>query len=43
VLDSHEFQAPDLYRRMGYSEVGVSVDTPVGFRQFFFQKVLARA
>jgi ribosomal protein S18 acetylase RimI-like enzyme len=42
VLDSHEFQAPDLYRRLGYEEVGVSVDTPIGFRQFFFQKVLER-
>jgi GNAT superfamily N-acetyltransferase len=40
VLDTHEFQAPDLYRKCGYIERGSTDDTPVGARQFFFQKRL---
>jgi GNAT superfamily N-acetyltransferase len=40
VLDTHEFQAPEMYRRFGYEEVGATVDTPVGWRQFLFQKLL---
>jgi GNAT superfamily N-acetyltransferase len=40
VLDTHEFQAPDLYRDCGYTERGSTDDTPVGSRQFFFQKRL---
>ena len=43
VISSHEFQAPDLYRRLGYEEIGASVDTPIGARHFHFQKVLASA
>jgi ribosomal protein S18 acetylase RimI-like enzyme len=40
VVSSHEFQAPDLYRRLGYQDIGASVDTPIGARHFFFQKML---
>ena len=40
VLDTHSFQAPDLYRSRGYTEIGVTVDTPVGYSQMFFQKTL---
>jgi GNAT superfamily N-acetyltransferase len=40
VLDSHEFQAPNFYRRLGYEQVGASTDTPVGWRQYYFQKRL---
>ena len=40
VLDTHEFQAPGLYRKCGYTERGCTDDTPVGARQFFFQKRL---
>ncbi len=40
VLDTHEFQAPDLYRKCGYTERGSTDDTPVGSRQLFFQKRL---
>jgi GNAT superfamily N-acetyltransferase len=40
VLDSHSYQAPDLYRSRGYTEFGTTVDTPVGYTQSFFQKSL---
>ena len=40
VLDTHSFQAPDLYRSHGYTEIGTTVDTPVGYSQTLFQKAL---
>jgi hypothetical protein len=40
VLDTHSFQAPDLYRSRGYVEVGATVETPRGHTQMFFQKAL---
>jgi len=40
VLDTHSFQAPDLYRSRGYREVGTTVDTPHGYSQTLFQKQL---
>ena len=43
VLSSHEFQAPGLYAKVGYHPVGATEDTPVGYREFHFQKRLAAA
>jgi GNAT superfamily N-acetyltransferase len=40
VLDTHEFQAPGFYEKLGYALVGTTHDTPRGFRQFLFQKRL---
>ena len=40
VLDSHSFQAPDLYRGRGYRDVGTTTDTPRGYTQTLFQKSL---
>lgn len=40
VLDTHSFQAPDLYRSLGYGEVATTLDTPVGFSQTLFEKLL---
>jgi len=40
VLDTHSFQAPDLYRARGYTEIGTTVDTPRGYTQTLFQKEL---
>ena len=42
VLSSHEFQAPAFYAKLGYEVVGETGDTPVGHRQFTFQKRLDR-
>ena len=40
VLDTHSFQAPALYRKRGYDEVGATIETPRGHTQMFFQKAL---
>ena len=40
VLDTHSFQAPDLYRSRGYTEIGTTIDTPRGHSQTLFQKPL---
>ena len=40
VLDTHSFQAPDLYRARGYAEIGTTIDTPRGYSQTLFQKQL---
>lgn len=39
-LDTFEFQAPEFYRKHGYSEVGHIADYPPGHKHFFFQKRL---
>ena len=41
VLDTHTFQAPEFYRRLGYTEVGRFDDFPVGHGQVMFRKRLA--
>jgi ribosomal protein S18 acetylase RimI-like enzyme len=41
VLASHEFQAPGFYTKLGYHTVGTTEDTPIGYREFHFQKRLA--
>ncbi|HZR80751.1 MAG TPA: GNAT family N-acetyltransferase [Candidatus Binatia bacterium] len=40
-LESFSFQAPGLYRKLGYEEFGVIDDFPPGHRQHFFRKRLA--
>jgi GNAT superfamily N-acetyltransferase len=40
VLDTHSFQAPGLYRKLGYREIGTTIDTPRGYSQTLFQKRL---
>ena len=40
VVSSHSFQAPAMYRRLGYAEIGAADDAPIGARHFYFQKVL---
>jgi GNAT superfamily N-acetyltransferase len=40
VLDTHSFQAPDLYRARGYTEIGTTIGTPRGHAQTLFQKPL---
>ncbi|MCU1430197.1 MAG: family N-acetyltransferase, partial [Actinomycetia bacterium] len=43
VIDTHDFQAPWLYTRLGYSLAGTTHDTPRGHRQYLYQKRLAPA
>ncbi|MBC3957764.1 MULTISPECIES: GNAT family N-acetyltransferase [Pseudomonas] len=40
-LDTFDFQAPDFYRRHGYTEFGQIDDYPPGHTRFFFQKRLS--
>ena len=40
-LDTFDFQAPEFYKRLGYSELGQIADYPPGHKRFFFQKHLA--
>ena len=40
VLDTHSFQAPGFYSGLGYTKVGETVDTPIGFTSATFQKRL---
>jgi GNAT superfamily N-acetyltransferase len=40
ALQTHEFQAPSFYPKLGYIEVGATVDTPIGYRELLFQKRL---
>lgn len=39
-VDTHSFQAPGFYARLGYEVIGVADDTPVGHREFFCAKRL---
>lgn len=39
-LDTFDFQAPQFYRALGYSEFGQINDYPPGHRRFFLQKRL---
>ena len=39
-LDTFEFQAPEFYKKCGYSEIGHIADYPPGHKHFFFQKRL---
>jgi ribosomal protein S18 acetylase RimI-like enzyme len=42
-VNTHTFQAPGFYSRLGYSQIGLAADTPVGHGELFFQKRLDRA
>lgn len=39
-LDSHSFQAPEFYRKLGYEEFGRLKDSPIGHEQVFLWKRL---
>ncbi|WP_027912002.1 GNAT family N-acetyltransferase [Pseudomonas sp. URIL14HWK12:I7] len=39
-LDTFDFQAPEFYRKHGFTEIGQIDDYPPGHQHFFFQKRL---
>jgi GNAT superfamily N-acetyltransferase len=39
-VNTHTFQAPGFYERLGYSQIGFAEDTPVGHGELFFEKRL---
>lgn len=41
VLETHSFQAPTFYPKLGYVECGLAPDWPVGHQQHYFSKHLA--
>ena len=40
VLETHGFQAPGFYRKLGYTEAGFRPDYPIGYGEYFFFKPL---
>jgi ribosomal protein S18 acetylase RimI-like enzyme len=40
-VDSHTFQAPGFYEKLGYERVGFAADTPFGHGEVFFLKRLS--
>ncbi len=39
-LDTHSFQAPEFYKKLGYEEFGRLKNSPIGHEQIFFWKRL---
>ena len=40
-VNTHTFQAPDFYRKLGYEQIGYAEDTPMDHGEVFFAKRLA--
>ncbi len=40
-VDSHTFQAPGFYEKLGYERIGFAQDTPAGHGEVFFLKRLS--
>ena len=37
-VNTHTFQAPGFYERLGYEQIGAALDTPVGHGEHFYAK-----
>lgn len=40
MLDTHSFQAPDFYKKLGYEEIGVLDGYPIQHKKYFLKKAL---
>jgi ribosomal protein S18 acetylase RimI-like enzyme len=40
VLDTHSFQAPGFYHRLGYETIGIANDCPRGYQEIHLKKSL---
>jgi ribosomal protein S18 acetylase RimI-like enzyme len=40
VLDTHSFQAPEFYKKLGYRVIGVHENYPAGFQAIYLEKPL---
>jgi GNAT superfamily N-acetyltransferase len=40
ALDTHSFQAPSFYQKLGYVVYGILEDDPVGHKRYYFKKTL---
>jgi len=41
TLETHSFQAPRFYERLGYEEIGVLDGYPIGHKKHYLKKVLS--
>jgi len=41
TLETHSFQAPGFYEKLGYEEIGVLDGYPIGHKKHYLKKVLS--
>ncbi len=41
VVDTHSFQAPGFYQKLGFKIVGTYTDFPRGYQAFFLEKIIS--
>jgi ribosomal protein S18 acetylase RimI-like enzyme len=41
TLETHSFQAPHFYEKLGYEEIGVLDGYPIRHKKYYLKKILA--
>ena len=41
TLETHSFQAPDFYKKLGYEEIGVLDGYPIHHKKYYLKKILS--